>query len=141
MTADQVAGVLNARELARASQAAIGARDREGWLALFAPAAVVEDPIGPSPFDPAGRGHRGLAAIGAFFDNVISQAEHVGFEIERSYLCGDEVADVGTIRTTLAGGTHVAVVRGVFTYRSDGAGRLAALRAFWEIGSVELVPA
>lgn len=130
-----------ARDLARASQAAIGARDRNAWLALFAPDAVVADPVGPSPFDPGGGGHRGLTAIAAFFDNVIAQAEQVSFEIERSYLCGDELADVGTIRTTLAGGTHVAVVRGVFTYRGNGAGQIVALRAFWEIGAVQLVPA
>jgi steroid delta-isomerase len=129
------------RELARRSQAAAGAKDRETWLGLFTPDAVVEDPIGPSPFDPDGKGHRGLAAIAAFYDNVIDQAERITFEIERSYLCGDEVADVGTIRTTLAGGTHVAIVRGVFTYRGNGAGQLTALRAFWEPGALELVEA
>jgi len=129
------------KELARASQAAAGRKDRESWLALFSPDAIVEDPIGPSPFDPDGKGHRGLAAIAAFYDNVIDQAERITFEIERSYLCGDEVADVGTIRTTLAGGTHVAIVRGVFTYRGNGAGQLTALRAFWEPGALELVEA
>jgi len=102
---------------------------------------VVADPIGPSPFDPEGRGHHGREAIAAFYDTVIAPSERITFEIERSYLCGDEVADVGIIRTTLAGGKHVAVVRGVYTYRSDGAGKLAALRAFWEYGAVELVEA
>lgn len=132
---------LTTRELARRSQAAAGAKDRETWLGLFTPDAVVEDPIGPSPFDPDGQGHRGLVAIAAFYDNVIDQAERITFEIERSYLCGDEVADVGTIRTTLAGGAHVAVVHGVFTYRGNGAGQLVALRAFWELGALELVEA
>ena len=42
------------RELARRSQAAAGAKDRETWLGLFAPDAIVEDPIGPSLFDPEG---------------------------------------------------------------------------------------
>jgi steroid delta-isomerase len=132
---------LTVRDLARRSQAAAGAKDRETWLGLFAPDAIVEDPIGPSPFDPEGTGHRGTAAIAAFYDTVIDQAESLVFDIERSYLCGNEVADVGTIRTTLAGGTHVAIVRGVFTYRGDGAGRLVALRAFWEMGALELVEA
>jgi steroid Delta-isomerase len=132
---------LTVRDLARRSQAAAGAKDRETWLGLFAPDAIVEDPIGPSPFDPEGTGHRGTAAIAAFYDTVIDQAESLVFDIERSYLCGNEVADVGTIRTTLAGGTHVAIVRGVFTYRGDGAGRLVALRAFWEMGALELVKA
>ena len=101
--------------------------------------AVVADPIGPSPFDPEGKGHVGREAIAAFYDTVIAPSEAISFEITESYLCGDEVADVGVIRTTLAGGTHQAVVRGVYTYRSDGAGRLAALRAFWEFDALELV--
>ena len=128
--------VLSARDLARRSQAAVAAKDRDGWLALFVPDAVVADPIGPSPLDPAGEGHRGAAAIAAFYDNVIATAEHISFEIENSYLCGNENADVGIIRTELAGGT-VAVVRGVYTYRSDGYGKLAALRAYWEFGAME----
>jgi steroid Delta-isomerase len=129
-----------ARDLARRSQAAVTAKDRDAWLSLFAPDAVVEDPIGRSPFDPEGAGHRGRAAIAAFYDNVIAPSERITFEIERSYLCGDEVADVGVIRTTLAGGHHVAVVRGVYTYRSNGDGQLAALRAFWELDAVQLTP-
>ena len=47
------------RELAAASMAAVVAHDREGWLALFADDAVVEDPIGPSAFDPEGPGTAG----------------------------------------------------------------------------------
>jgi ketosteroid isomerase-like protein len=130
---------LDARELGRRSRAAVEAGDREAWLALFAEDAVVQDPIGPSPFDPDGTGHRGKAAIAAFYDTVIAASERISFEIERSYLCGDEVADVGVIRTTLAGGQHVAVVRGVYTYRTDGRGKLAALRAYWEFDATELV--
>jgi steroid delta-isomerase len=131
---------LTARDLARQSQAAVRRKDKQAWLQLFAPDAVVADPIGPSPLDPDGNGHRGLAAIAAFYDTVIAPNEQISFEIERSYLCGDEVADVGTIRTTLPGGEHVVVVRGVYTYRSDGGGRLAALRAFWEFDAAEVRP-
>ena len=46
--------VMNARELARRSQAAVTAKDRSAWLGLFAPDAVVQDPVGPSPLDPLG---------------------------------------------------------------------------------------
>jgi ketosteroid isomerase-like protein len=132
---------LTARDLARLSQAAVKVKDRDGWLGLFAPDAVVQDPIGPSPFDPEGTGHRGPDAIAAFYDTVIAPNDLITFEIENSYLCGNEVADVGIIRTVLPGGMHVAVVRGVYTYRSNGAGQLAALRAFWEFDKAELVEA
>ena len=132
---------LTARDLARRSQAAVQAKDRQAWLGLFAPDAVVADPIGPSPLDPAGDGHRGPTAIAAFYDTVIAPNEQISFEIERSYLCGDEVADVGIIRTTLPGGRHEVLVRGVYTYRADGAGKLAALRAFWEFDTAEIIEA
>ncbi len=131
----------NARDLARRSQAAVHAKDRAAWLSLFAPDAVVADPIGPSPLDPAGHGHRGTAEIASFYDKVIAPNEAISFEIERSYLCGNEVADVGIIRTTLPGGQHVVVVRGVYTYLSDGAGHIAALRAYWEFDAAEIRPA
>ncbi|HLN15829.1 MAG TPA: nuclear transport factor 2 family protein [Acidimicrobiales bacterium] len=129
----------DARELGRRSMAAVEAKDREAWLALFADDGVVEDPIGPSPFDPEAKGHRGREGIAAFYDNVIATNDGISFEIERSYLCGNECANVGIIRTVLTGGKHVAVVRGVYTYRSNGAGKLAALRAFWEFDKVELL--
>ena len=131
--------VLTARELGMRSRAAVAAGDRDGWLDLFAPDAVVQDPIGPSPFDPEGKGHHGREAIAAFYDTVIAPNDSVTFEIEQSYLCGDEVADVGVIRTTLTGGKHQAVVHGVYTYRTNGAGKLASLRAFWEVEALELV--
>ncbi len=130
-----------ARDLARKSQAAVKAKDRAAWLSLFAPDAVVQDPIGPSPFDPDGTGHHGPEAIAAFYDTVIAPNDLITFEIENSYLCGNEVADVGVIRTVLPGGRHVAVVRGVYTYRSNEAGQLAALRAFWEFDKADLIEA
>jgi steroid delta-isomerase len=101
----------------------------------------LQDPVGPSPLDPLGTGHRGKAAIAAFYDSAIAPTERIVFEIERSYLCGDEVADVGVIRTVLPGGRQAAVVHGVFTYRSNGDGKLAALRAFWEFDALELADA
>jgi steroid Delta-isomerase len=136
---DTANDALTARELGIRSRAAVHARDRDGWLDLFADDALVQDPIGPSPFDPEGKGHRGKEAIAAFYDNVIAPSEAIDFEITQSYLAGDEVADVGIIRTTIAGGTHQAVVHVVMTYRSNGANKIAALRAYWEFDALELV--
>ncbi len=93
--------------------------------------------MGSSPLDPLGTGHRGKAAIAAFYDSAIAPTERIVFEIEHSYLCGDEVADVGVVRDTLSSG-QIAVVPGVFTYRSDGQGRLVSSRAFWEYDAAEL---
>ncbi|MCM6772899.1 nuclear transport factor 2 family protein [Nocardia sp. CDC159] len=119
-----------ARLAGRASQAAVRARDKQAWLDLFAPDGIVEDPIGPSVFDPEGRGHRGRAAIAAFWDRAIAPTESIEFVFDDSFACGDEVAFTGLIRTRLGG--HVIDAEGVFTYRVDAEGRIAALRAFWE---------
>jgi ketosteroid isomerase-like protein len=127
-----------ARDLGRRSMAAVEAHDRQGWLDLFTEDAVVEDPIGPSPFDPEGTGHRGPEAIAAFYDTVIAPNESIVFTIERSFLCGDEVANVGVIRITFAGGTAVEV-DGVYTYRMSPDGRIAALRAYWEPDAIRPV--
>jgi steroid Delta-isomerase len=132
---------ITARELARRSQAAVKAKDRASWLSLWAADAVIQDPIGPSPFDPTGHGHHGPDAIAAFYDNVIAPNDLITFEIENSYLCGNEVADVGLIRTVLPGGRHVAVVNGVYTYRCNHEGKLTALRAFWELDTVRVTEA
>ncbi len=127
-----------ARELGQASMAAVEARDRQGWLALFAEDGVVEDPIGPSAFDPEGRGHRGLEAIAAFYDTVIAANESITFDISRSFLCGEEAANVGVIRITFAGGTAVEV-DGIYMYRRSPDDKIAALRAFWEPDAIRTV--
>jgi steroid delta-isomerase len=131
--------VTTARDLGRASMAAVEARDRQGWLALFAEDAVVEDPIGPSAFDPEGQGHRGLEAIAAFYDNVIAANESITFTIRQSILCGDEAANVGVIRIAFAGGGAVEV-DGVYIYRRSPDDRIASLRAFWEPDAIRSVP-
>ncbi len=119
-----------ARDTAFASMRAVEAGDRAGWLALFAPEACIEDPIGPSGFDPTGQGHRGPEAIAAFYDTVVASGQ-VAFSIRESYAAGNECANVGRITTTLPDGTR-AIVEGVYTYRVDDDGRIVALRAYWE---------
>ena len=127
-----------ARELGLASMAAVAAGDRAGWLALFTDDAVVEDPVGPSPFNPEGTGHRGREAIAAFYDNVIGVNESISFAIRQSFLCGDEVANIGTIRINLAGGGAIEV-DGVYCYRVAADGKLGGIRAFWEADQIRSV--
>jgi steroid delta-isomerase len=123
-----------ARLASQRSMAAVETGDRDGWLALFADDAVVEDPIGVSPLDPTGEGRHGKDAIAAFYDTVVA-ANPVGFEITASYAAGDEVANVGTITTTFPDGAR-AIVDGVYTYRVDGNGLITALRAYWEFDAM-----
>lgn len=120
-----------ARAASIASMTAVESGDRETWLSLFADDAVVQDPIGVSPLDPSGEGHRGRAAIGAFYDNVIGPND-VRFRIRESWESGNEVANVGRITTTMPDGL-VVHTDGVFTYRIDDDGKVTALRAYWSI--------
>jgi len=122
-----------ARDASLRSMEAVETGDRSGWLALFADDAVVEDPIGPSPFDTNGTGHHGREAIAAFYDNVIAPNESVRFTIERSHAAGSEVANVGTISTTLPDGGGTVHTDLVATYRIGDDGRVVALRAYWSL--------
>ena len=128
-----------ARDVAIASMTAVEAGDRDAWLALFTDDALVQDPVGPSMFDPEGTGHRGKEAIAAFYDTVIAMGS-VSFDIRESYAAGDECANVGTITTSFPDGSR-ALVDGVYTYRTDGAGKIVALRAYWETDNIRMKPA
>lgn len=125
-----------ARDMSVRSMTAVENGDREGWLSLFAADGIVEDPIGPSSFDPEGKGHRGIDAIAAFYDNVISQAP-LRCIVRESHAAGNECANVYTLTMDLGGGTR-AVVEGVFTYLIDDDGKLAAMRGFWEQDRVRM---
>ncbi len=117
-------------ELAETSLALTKAGDRDGWLALFEDDAVVQDPVGPSPTDPSGQGHRGIEAIAEFHDSVISGLESFDYTIERSYTGGDEVALVVSFQITSAGGSMDMDL--VNIYQRSPNGKLASLRSFWD---------
>lgn len=120
-----------ARTASRRSMDAVSRGAKEEWLALFADDAVVEDPVGVSMFDETGDGHRGRAAIAAFWDLTIGNAERIEFEIRDSFAAGSEVANVGTISSFLPGGATLDA-EGVFVYRVNDEGLIVSLRAFWE---------
>jgi ketosteroid isomerase-like protein len=124
-----------ARDLSRMSAERIKAHDRAGWLALFADDAVVEDPVGPSMFDPEGKGHHGPAGIAHFYDTAIAPNQDVTFEIHHSHLCGSEVANVVTLHITQGDGTQFQLPC-VIVYKQAPDGKIASLRAFWEAGNI-----
>ncbi|MEV4600731.1 nuclear transport factor 2 family protein [Amycolatopsis sp. NPDC049253] len=113
------------------SMTSVAAKDKDAWLALFAPDAVVEDPVGPSMFDEHGNGHHGPEGIGAFWDLTIAHVERFEFVIRDSFAAGTECANVGTITTYLPGGYRVDT-DGVFVYRVGENGLITSMRAFWE---------
>ena len=124
-----------ARRAGLLSQHHVAQGNREAWLDLFAEEGMVQDPVGPSPLDPTGKGHRGKQALAAFWDNVIAKAE-VSFDYPKSYAAGDECAFTGAVINTLPGGREFRA-HGVFVYRVDEDGKLLSLRAFWEFKNPE----
>lgn len=119
-----------AREMAIRSIDCVEQGDRKGWLSMWAEDGLIQDPVGVSPLDPHGQGHRGMESITAFYDNVIAVSD-VRFSIRHSYACGNECANVGTI-TTRTGEGLVSRTELVMIYRLNDQGELASLRAFWE---------
>ena len=106
------------------------AGDKDAWLALFAADAIVEDPIGPSHFDPQGKGHRSRDEISAFWDKAIAPNK-LEFNYVDTFQCGNEEANVGNIIVTTGG--YQVKVEGVFTYKVNDEGKLVALRAYGEV--------
>jgi steroid Delta-isomerase len=108
--------------------------DRESWLALFAEDAIVCDPVGESPLDPSGEGHRGKAAIASFWDNVIAPGS-MDFQIVSSFPAGDECINVVKVVNTYPGDLSVTVNMAVL-YRANAEGKICSLRAYWDYDTV-----
>lgn len=120
-----------ARLASQRSIAAVQAKDKAAWLALWAEDGCVEDPVGESFIDPTGLGFRGPARRDEFWDNNIGPTDSIVFDLHDSFAAGSEVANVATITITVGGNT-VTTCEGVFVYRVDDSGKLVSLRAFWE---------
>ena len=123
-----------AQQAGAESLAAVRAKDKAAWLALFAEDAVIQDPVGVSPLDPSGLGHCGKDAIGRFWDAVIAPGQ-LETKIRESYPAGDECANVATFVNRLPNGLEIATDL-VVVYRVDARGRIASLKAYWEYAKI-----
>ena len=112
------------------------AHDKEGWLDLMADDVCIEDPIGEALTNPTGKGVRGKAEVGEFFDKFIAPATLV-IETHESRAAGNESAHVLSLTTTLANGV-VTRVRGIFTYHLNDAGKLTNLRGYWTMADMSI---
>ena len=107
------------------SPAAVGAKDRDGWVGLFAADGFVEDPV------EAGR-YQGTARIERFWDTFIGPQPSVGFEITRDFWAGDELVRQATVvNVTQADDNELLRVPALIRYRVRG-DRIASLQAVWE---------
>jgi ketosteroid isomerase-like protein len=126
---------LKAQQASKQSADYVMAKNRAEWLALFADNAVVQDPVGESPLDPSGLGHKGKAAIAAFYDNVIAPG-NITMEILHSHPCGDECANVVKLTNDLGNGIVIKTEM-VAVYQANDDGKIVSLKAYWEYKKVE----
>ena len=114
------------------SMKAVMRKKKQEWLALFADDACIEDPVGISPLDETGKGHRGRKAVEAFWDNNIAPNEFV-FNIKESIAPegASECCNIGQIITRVNQYKSTSVTNGVFIYKVNEQGKIVSLRAFY----------
>jgi steroid delta-isomerase len=122
-----------ARAASQRSYSAVAKGDLQEWLTVYAPDAVLEDPVGPSMFDPEGKGHRGHEGISAFWNTAIAPIETFEFTITDSFANpgSNTCANIGSIRTTFPDGSHTTTEL-IMVYVVHEDGTVASMKAYWE---------
>lgn len=111
---------------AERSPAAAGAHDRSGWIGLFTHDGRVEDPVGSAP-------HRGLGAIGLFYDTFIGPRQ-ITYRPDADVVSGSTVVRDGELDIVLgAVDLRVPVYIRYDVRDAGGELKIAALSAFWEL--------
>jgi steroid delta-isomerase len=127
MTADAT----TIRATVEAYCAAFTAGDRDAYVALFAPDAWVEDPVGTPR-------HEGSEAVGKFFDGARGLTEVI--ELRQTgpvRVAAGECAFPIQARPLLGDATFAVDIIDVMTF--DDAGKITTMRAFWD--PAEMYPA
>lgn len=122
-----------ARTASQRSYSAVAKGDLAEWLTVYAEDAVLEDPVGPSMFDPEGKGHHGHEGISAFWKLAIEPIATFEFEIYESFANpgSNTCANIGSIRTTFPDGSHTTTEL-IMVYVVHEDGRVASMKAYWE---------
>ena len=104
--------------------AAQSARDVDAIVALFAPDAVVTDPVHEPP-------HLGRQAIHAFFTGTKDLADALDLQITGPIRAVDSFAAVPMRAVSTIGEMRVAIdIIDVFTFGSDGL--IVDMKAYWD---------
>ena len=122
-----------ARRASLLSRRSVHAHDKQAWLALFAEDAAIEDPLGVSPLDPTGLGHRTPEQREAFWDQNIAASE-IRITIHHSYAAANEVANHVTLDIVLPMGDKKfrQQTNGIFTYKVNEEGKIVSMRGYWD---------
>lgn len=107
---------------------AVSRGDVDDVLAMFAPDAVMRDPVGTPPaVDEAARRQR-YAGIGAMFEAFAIEADEI-------VVCGSEAAARWAARGSTHAGREVRF-SGISTFTFDDGGLITAMSAYWELAVV-----
>jgi steroid delta-isomerase len=120
---------MDASRVARNAMAAVQEQRREDWLALFTDDAHVEDPVGHLP------AIVGKTALAQFWDQAIVSLDAVTFDVTRRWETSAETMLLATVSLVTADGARVTY-DGTFDYALDETGRIASIRAFWDLPAV-----
>lgn len=112
------------------------AGDKEGWLALYADDAVVQDPVGVSPFDATGEGHKGKEAIGKFWDMVIGPS-NLTMKAHMRIPSGDRACAVHQTAINDLGNGKKTEVDMIAVYELNEEGKIQRMSAFWSWAAME----
>ena len=105
--------------------------NKASWLALYAPDAVVHDPVGKSPMDPTGEGHRGRAAIEQFWDATIGPAK-LDIRVDKRWISGDNCCCVAQVARNDLGDGNYTDVDMLCVYEVDEDGLVTRMAAHWD---------
>ncbi|NRB40578.1 MAG: nuclear transport factor 2 family protein [Pseudomonadales bacterium] len=105
--------------------------DKQAWLALYADDAVLKDPVGTSPLESTGAGHKGKQAIEAFWDMIIGPA-NIQIEVTQRIISGPKnCAVLQKVTNTMANGKTTQVDM-IATYEVNEAGLIIEMCAYWD---------
>ena len=109
--------------------------NKAAWLALYAEDALLQDPVGISPLEPTGNGHKGKAAIEAFWDMIIAPS-NISLNVKQRIMSGplncavmqEVVNDMGNGKTT--------TVDMIATYAVNNEGLIVEMCAYWDFDAL-----
>ena len=104
--------------------------NKEAWLALYTDDATVCDPVGKSPMDPTGEGHKGKAAIEKFWDTVIGQA-NLDIRVDKRWTSGDYRCCVAQVAHNDMGNGIVTQCDMLAIYDVNEEGKITMMAANW----------
>ena len=94
---------------------------------------MLEDPVGPSMFDPEGKGHHGHEGISAFWEQAIAPIDEFEFDDQRLVRQPGQqhLRQHRPDQDVFPDGSHTTTDL-IMVYVVDDDGRVASMKAFWE---------